>query len=178
MLEYKRGEIFVEKSFMIKEIKRLKEDKNAVILAHYYQDGDIQDIADYVGDSLYLSKVASETKADIIVFSGVHFMAETAKILSPDKKILLPVEGAGCPMVNMVTEVKLRKYKEKNPDTVVVAYVKSTAKIKAMSDVCVTSSNSEKILKAYSDEKVLFVPDQNIGNYINDKMVAVPKIIT
>lgn len=159
----------MEKSFMIKEIKRLKEEKNAVILAHYYQEGDIQDIADYTGDSLYLSQVAAETDADIIVFSGVHFMAETAKILSPDKKVLLPVEGAGCPMADMVTEVRLAKYKKENPDRLVIAYVNSTAKIKAMSDVCVTSSNAEKIIRAYSDKKLLYVPDQNLGNYMNYK---------
>ena len=159
----------MEKSFMIKEIKRLKEEKNAVILAHYYQEGDIQDVADFTGDSLYLSQVAAETDADIIVFSGVHFMAETAKILSPSKKVLLPVEGAGCPMADMVTEVRLKRYKEENPDRLVVCYVNSTAKIKAMSDVCVTSSNAEKIIKAYKDKKLLYVPDQNLGNYMNDK---------
>jgi len=159
----------MEKSFMITEIKRLKEEKNAIILAHFFQDGDIQDIADYVGDSLYLSKIASKSTADIIVFSGVHFMAETAKILSPDKKVLLAVEGAGCPMTDMITAVRLQKYKEKNPDSVIVSYLKSTAQIKAMSDVCITISNAEKIVKAYGDKTLLFVPDQNIGNYINDK---------
>ena len=159
----------MEKSQMIKEIKRLKEEKNAVILAHYYQEGDVQDIADFTGDSLYLSQVAAKTDADIIVFAGVHFMAETAKILSPGKKVLLPVEEAGCPMADMVTEVRLRKYKEENPDRVIVCYVNSTAKVKAMSDICVTSSNAEKIIKHYTGQKLMYVPDKNLGTYLKEK---------
>ena len=159
----------MEKSQMIKEIKRLKKEKNAVILAHYYQEGDVQDIADFTGDSLYLSQVAAETDADIIVFAGVHFMAETAKILSPGKKVLLPVAEAGCPMADMVTEVRLRKYKEENPDRVIVCYVNSTAKVKAMSDICVTSSNSEKIIKHYTGQKLMYVPDKNLGTYLREK---------
>lgn len=159
----------MEKSEMIKEIKRLKEEKNAVILAHFYQEGDIQDIADFTGDSLYLSQIAAETDADIIVFAGVHFMAETAKILSPSKKVLLPVAEAGCPMADMVTEARLKKYKQENPERVIVCYVNSTAKVKAMSDICVTSSNAEKIIKHYKDQKLMYVPDKNLGTYMREK---------
>jgi quinolinate synthase len=157
------------KEELFSEIKRLKEEKNAVILAHYYQEGSIQDVADYTGDSLYLSQVASETEADIIVFAGVHFMAETAKILSPNKKVLLPVAEAGCPMAEMVTELRLDAYKKNNPDRVIVCYVNSTAKVKAMSDICVTSSNAEKIIKHYKNDKLLYVPDKNLGTYMREK---------
>jgi len=159
----------MDKITMINEINRLKKEKNAVILAHYYQDGDIQDVADYTGDSLYLSQVASETDKDVIVFAGVHFMAETAKILSPNKKVLLPVKEAGCPMADMVTYAKLKKYKRDNPDRVIVCYVNSTAKVKALSDVCVTSSNAEKVIKHYSDKPLMYVPDKNLGTYLKDK---------
>jgi len=159
----------MDKITMINEIDRLKKEKNAVILAHYYQDGDIQDVADYTGDSLYLSQVASETDKDVIVFAGVHFMAETAKILSPNKKVLLPVKEAGCPMADMVTYAKLKKYKRDNPDRVIVCYVNSTAKVKALSDVCVTSSNAEKVIKHYSDKPLMYVPDKNLGTYLKDK---------
>ena len=154
---------------LFNEIKRLKKEKNAVILAHYYQEGSIQDVADFTGDSLYLSQVASETDADIIVFAGVHFMAETAKILSPNKKVLLPVAESGCPMAEMVTEARLAAYKKKHPERKVVCYVNSTAKVKAMSDICVTSSNAETIIKHYKDEKLLYVPDKNLGIYMREK---------
>lgn len=154
---------------MIEEIKRLKKEKNAVLLAHFYQEGDIQDVADFCGDSLYLSQVAAETEADVIVFAGVHFMAETAKILSPEKKVLLPVEEAGCPMADMVTDIRLENYKKKNPDRKVVCYVNSTAKVKALSDICVTSSNAEKIIEHYRDEKLLYIPDKNLGSYLREK---------
>ncbi len=159
----------MDKQKMIEEIKRLKKEKNAVLLAHFYQEGSIQDVADYTGDSLYLSQVASETDADIIVFAGVHFMAETAKILSPDKKVLLPVAEAGCPMAEMVTEIKLENYKKKNPDRKIVAYVNTTAKVKALSDICVTSSNAEKIIKHYKGDKLMYVPDKNLGAYLREK---------
>lgn len=159
----------MNEKIMIEEINRLKKEKNAVILAHYYQEGRIQDIADYTGDSLYLSQIASETDADIIVFAGVHFMAETAKVLSPNKKVLLPVKEAGCPMAEMVTEQRLRKYKENNPDRIIVAYVNSTASVKALSDVCVTSSNAEKIIRNYEGQKLMYVPDKNLGIYLRDK---------
>ncbi len=163
-----RGEM-MDKQTLISEIKRLKKEKNAVLLAHYYQEGDIQDIADYTGDSLYLSQVASRTDADIIVFAGVHFMAETAKILSPEKKVLLPVAEAGCPMAEMVTEARLKTYKRNNPDRIIVAYVNSTAKVKALSDICVTSSNAEKIIKHYKGQKLMYVPDKNLGTYLREK---------
>lgn len=154
----------------VEEIKKLKKEKNAVILAHYYQTGDIQDIADYTGDSLKLSIEASKTKADIIVFCGVHFMAETAKILSPDKKVLLPVLEAGCPMANMIDEIRLTKYKEEHPNAKVLCYVNSTAKVKALSDCCVTSSNAEKIINHYiKDNDILYCPDENLAKYVMDK---------
>lgn len=159
----------MDKQQMIDEIKRLKKEKNAVLLAHFYQEGSIQDVADYTGDSLYLSQVAAETDADIIVFAGVHFMAETAKILSPDKKVLLPVAEAGCPMADMVTDIRLEQYKKKNPDRKIVAYVNTTAKVKALSDICVTSSNAEKIIEHYKGQKLMYVPDKNLGAYLREK---------
>lgn len=151
------------------EIEKLKKEKNAVILAHYYQIPEVQEVADYVGDSLALSKIAAQTDADIIVFCGVHFMAETAKILSPNKKVLLPAIEAGCPMANMVTAAKLKLYKEKHPDVKVVCYVNTTAQTKALSDVCVTSSNAEKIIQHYKGQKLLYIPDKNLGTYLNNK---------
>jgi len=153
----------------VREINRLKTEKNAVILAHYYQRPEVQDIADYMGDSLALSRIAATTDAKIIVFCGVHFMAETAKILSPDKMVLLPVKEAGCPMAEMVTDVRLKKYKAENPDVKIVCYVNSTAKVKALSDVCVTSSNAEKVITHYKDQKLMYVPDKNLGTYLKDK---------
>jgi quinolinate synthase len=153
----------------IEEIKRLKKEKNAVILAHFYQNDEIQDIADYVGDSLYLSKVAASTEADIIVFCGVFFMAETAKILSPDKKVLLPKENALCRMAQMVDYDELLLYKQNHPDTVIVTYVNTRANIKALSDVIVTSSNAEKIIEHYKDKHIMYVPDKNLGTYVREK---------
>ena len=151
----------------VEEIKRLKKEKNAIILAHYYQNGEIQDIADYLGDSLKLSMMASQTDAKIIVFCGVHFMAETAKILSPEKKVLIPVMEAGCTMANMIDEVSLGLYKKNHPDTMVLCYVNSTAKVKALSDCCVTSSNALKIIDHYlnNGEKILYCPDRNLAKY-------------
>lgn len=160
----------MEKQFMIDEINRLRKEKNVVILAHYYQYPEIQDVADFVGDSLALSRKAAETEADIILFCGVHFMAETAKILSPDKKVLLPDLKAGCPMADCVTEKALKDYLDKHPDTKVVCYVNSTATVKALSDVCVTSTNAKKIAKTLVGEKLLYVPDKNLGNYLNKQV--------
>ncbi len=156
---------------MILEIQRLKKEKNAVILAHYYQNDDVQDIADYVGDSLALSQIAANTKADIIVFGGVHFMAETAKILSPNKKVLIPVMEAGCNMANMIDEERLLKYKNEHPNTKIICYVNSTAKVKALADVCVTSSNAIKIIEHYANQgfEMLYCPDQNLGKYAMKK---------
>ncbi len=155
------------KEEMIQDIKRWKKEKQAVILAHYYQNSEIQEIADYVGDSLALAQKASKTDAKIIVFCGVHFMAETAKILSPDKKVLLPVMEAGCAMANMINEIALAEYKKNHPDTVIMVYVNSTAKVKALSDVCVTSSNALKIIDYYQSQgrKIMYCPDQNLGKY-------------
>lgn len=153
----------------IEEIKKLKKEKNAVILAHFYQKDEIQDIADYVGDSLYLSKVAASTKADIIVFCGVYFMAETAKILSPDKKVLLPKENALCRMAQMADYDELQVYKKNHPHTIIVTYVNTRANIKALSDVIVTSSNAEKIIEHYKDKHIMYVPDKNLGTYVKEK---------
>lgn len=157
---------------LIEQIKQLKQDKNAIILAHYYQNGEIQDIADYVGDSYQLSKIAKNTDAEIIIFCGVHFMAETAKILSPEKKVYLPVKDAGCYMADTITEAELMKYQREHPGYKYIAYVNTSAKIKALSDICVTSSNALKVIKAFKDEKVLYLPDQNLAkyaNYLNDE---------
>lgn len=153
---------------IIDEIKRLKTEKNAVILAHYYQTPEIQDIADYTGDSLALSIAARDTDADIIVFCGVHFMAETAKIISPHKTVLLPELTAGCPMADMIDGDDVRSYKAANPGAKVMCYVNSTADVKAESDVCVTSTNAMKIAENYKGQKMLYVPDQNLGEYLNE----------
>jgi quinolinate synthase len=154
----------------IEEINRLKKEKNAIILAHFYQNPEIQEIADYVGDSLELSRIANTTDSDMIVFCGVHFMAETAKLLSPDKKVLLPNANSLCRMATMVKYDDLLAYKQANPDTVIVTYVNTRANIKALSDVIVTSSNAEKIIKHYKDRKIMYVPDKNLGTYLKDKL--------
>ena len=152
---------------IIKEINKLKQEKKAIILAHYYQNPEIQDLADYVGDSFQLSKIAKNTDSEIIIFCGVHFMAETAKILSPDKKVFLPVKGAGCFMADTIDEESLLKFKESHPDYKYIAYVNTSAKIKALSDVCVTSSNARRVINAYKDYNVLYLPDQNLAKYAN-----------
>ena len=153
------------------EIKRLRKEKNAVILAHYYQTSDIQDIADFVGDSLALSRKAAETEADIIVFAGVHFMAETAKLLSPGKKVLIPDLNAGCSLADSCDPVEFRKFVEENRERTVITYVNSTAEIKALSDIICTSSNAFKIVESLpEDEKIIFAPDRNLGNYIKSKV--------
>ena len=155
------------KEEMYLDINKWKKEKNAIILAHYYQDGDIQDIADYVGDSLALAQKASKTDAKIIVFCGVHFMAETAKLLSPKKKVLLPVMEAGCVMADMMNEKDIKKYREENPDTIILMYVNSTAACKQYADCCVTSSNALGIIDYYAKEgkKMLYGPDKNLGSY-------------
>ena len=155
---------------MIEEINRLRVEKNAIILAHNYQVPEIQDIADVVGDSLKLSQIATESVADIIVLCGVHFMAESAKILSPEKKILLPNPDAGCPMADMIDVEKLKEFKSKYPDAPVICYVNSSAEVKAESDICVTSSNALKIVSSLDEKTILFVPDRNLGDYINNQL--------
>ncbi len=149
-----------------KEINRLKKERNAIILAHYYQRPEIQDIADYVGDSFGLAQQASQSTADVIIFCGVHFMAESAAILSPDKKVILPEEGAGCPMADMADAKDLAKLKKEHPNAVVVSYVNTTAAVKAESDYCCTSSNAVKIFEQIpKDREIIFVPDKNLGDY-------------
>jgi quinolinate synthase len=148
-------------------IKELKQELNAVILAHYYQDNDIQDIADYIGDSLGLSQQAANTEADVIVFAGVHFMAETAKILNPDKLVLLPDLNAGCSLADSCPPEAFAKFKAAHPDRLVVSYINCTAEIKAMSDIICTSSNAVKIVNQIPNEqKIIFAPDRNLGRYV------------
>jgi quinolinate synthase len=152
----------------VKEIQRLKKEKNAVILAHYYQQGEIQDIADFIGDSLELSRQAAKTDASVIVFCGVHFMAETAKILCPDKKVLLPDLKAGCSLADSCPEDEFKKFIEKYPDHIVVSYINTSAKIKAMTDIICTSSNAAMIVNSIpGNQKIIFAPDKNLGNYIS-----------
>ncbi|HRK02801.1 MAG TPA: quinolinate synthase NadA, partial [Oligoflexia bacterium] len=156
---------------LFSEIQALKKSKNAILLAHYYQDADIQDVADFVGDSLDLSKKAAATDADIIVFAGVHFMAETAKILNPSKKVLIPDLKAGCSLADTCPPDRFRAFREKYPDTVVVSYINCSAEIKALSDYICTSSNAEKIISAIPrDKKILFAPDKNLGRYLAEKL--------
>ena len=152
---------------LIKEIKKIRSEKNAVILAHFYQEGEIQDIADYVGDSLGLSQQAAATNADIIVFAGVHFMAETAKILAPDKKVLIPDMDAGCSLADSCPPEKFAAFIKNYPDHTVISYVNTTAEIKAMTDIICTSTNAIQIIESLpKDEKIIFAPDRNLGNYI------------
>jgi len=148
------------------QILRLKKERNAVILSHNYQRGEVQDIADFVGDSLELSQKAARTDADVIVFCGVHFMAETASILNPHKSVLLPDAGAGCPMANMITADQLRQKKKELPNATVVTYINSTAAVKAESDYCCTSANGVRIVNSIDNEEILFVPDQYLGDFI------------
>lgn len=154
------------KQQIIDRINQLKEEKNAVILAHYYQRPEIQDIADYIGDSLELSKKAQQTDADIIVFCGVRFMAETAKILNPDKKVLHPNPESGCPMADMATVEGVLKLKQQHPDAVVVSYINTNADVKTVSDVIVTSRNAVKVVKSLKENKIIFVPDQFLGGFV------------
>ena len=158
----------MDKSQLISEINRLRKEKNAVIMAHYYQTGDIQDIADYVGDSLALAQWAAKTDADIIVLCGVHFMGETAKILSPDKKVLVPDLEAGCSLADSCPADKFEEFVKAHPDYTVISYVNTTAAVKALTDVVVTSTNAKKIVDQFpKDAKLIFGPDRNLGNYIN-----------
>ncbi len=150
------------------EIEKLKKEKNAILLAHYYQEPDIQDVADYIGDSLGLAQQAASTDADIIVFAGVHFMAETAKILNPDKKVLLPDLKAGCSLSDSCPPPLFKAFKDKHPDHIVISYINCSAGIKALSDIICTSTNARKIVESLpEDQKIIFAPDKNLGAYIN-----------
>jgi len=152
---------------LIDNINKLRKEKNAIILAHNYQIGEVQDIADFVGDSLELSIKASQVKKSMIVFCGVRFMAETAKILNPSKKVLLPDENAGCPMANMITAKDVKNLREKHPDAITVCYVNSTAEVKALVDICCTSANAVKIVDSLPiDKEIIFIPDKYLGSYV------------
>jgi quinolinate synthase len=152
---------------VLEEINKLKKQKNAIILAHYYQTGDIQDLADFVGDSLALSQKAAETNADIILFAGVHFMAETAKILAPKSKVLIPDLNAGCSLADSCPTEDFKKFVEQHPDHLVISYVNTTAEIKTMTDICCTSTNALKIVESLpKEQKIIFAPDRNLGSYI------------
>lgn len=156
---------------IIDKILRLKKKRNAIILAHNYQRPEVQDIGDFVGDSLELSrKAAEQTEADTIVFCGVHFMAETASILSPDRTVLLPDAGAGCPMANMITDKDLVAKKKEIPGAKVVCYVNSTAAVKAESDICCTSANAVEVVKSLGEGEIIFVPDQYLGQYVSTRL--------
>lgn len=158
---------------MIDEILKLKKEKNAVILAHSYQNVEIDEVADYVGDSLYLSQMAAKTDADIIVFAGVYFMAETAKILSPSKKVLLPRLESGCLMADMINLEQLREFKSKHPGVPTVCYINSTAEVKSECDICCTSSNAVKIVESLGVKEVLFAPDNYLGKWVESKLEGV-----
>ena len=164
-------------SELISDIKKLKKEKNAVILAHCYQNAEIDEVADYVGDSLYLSRMAAETDADIIVFAGVYFMAQTAKILNPDKKVLLPRLESGCLMADMINLEQVREFKAKYPDIPVVCYINSTAEVKTECDICCTSSNAVKIVKSLNAPKVLFLPDNYLGKWAEEQ-ISTTEVIT
>ena len=154
---------------LVDQINRLKKRNNAIILAHNYQLGEVQDVADYVGDSLGLSQKAAKSDADIIVFCGVQFMAETASILCPDKMVLMPEITAGCPMANMISVERLRTLKNKHPKAIVVCYVNTTAEIKAESDICCTSSNAVKVVESIKESEIIFIPDQYLAHYVSTK---------
>ncbi len=155
-------------TFYIEQINKLRKEKNAVIMAHYYQIPQIQDIADFIGDSLALAQKAKQTDADIIVLCGVHFMGETAKIICPKKKVLIPDLNAGCSLADSCSAQDLKLFKQQNPEYKIISYVNTSAEVKALTDVCVTSSNALKIVQKFGDdEKLLFGPDFNLGNYIN-----------
>lgn len=160
---------FNDKQALIEDILRLKKEKDAVILAHSYQPADIQEIADVVGDSFALSKYCTKIKEKTLVFCGVHFMAESAKILSPEKTVLIPEKDAGCPMADMVTAPELRAFKEMYPDAAVVTYINSSAAVKAESDVIVTSSNAVKVVRNMKEKQIIFCPDKNLGSFVAAK---------
>ncbi len=158
----------MEKSEIIKNINTLRKEKNAIILSHFYQDGDIQDIADFIGDSLALAQWAAKTTADIIVLCGVHFMGETAKIICPEKRVFIPDIKAGCSLADSCAVEEFQQFIDEHPDYTVVSYINTSAAIKALSDIIVTSANAAKIIASLpEDEKIIFVPDKNLGDYVN-----------
>jgi len=160
----------MEHKQLVDEINRLKKERDAIILAHNYKVPEVQEIADVIGDSLALSRHAANTSHKVIVFCGVHFMAESAKILSPEKTVLLPALDAGCPMAEMVTAERLREMKERYPEAAVVVYVNSSAEVKAEADICCTSSNAVKVVQSIKNKQIIFAPDQNLGSYIAKKL--------
>ena len=162
---------------LINKIKELKKEKNAIILTHCYQNVEIDEVSDFVGDSLYLSKMAAQTNADIILFAGVYFMAQSAKLLSPNKKVLLPEINSGCMMADMINVENLKSFKAKYPNVPVVCYINSTAEVKALCDVCCTSSNAIDVVKNLKSDKVLFVPDNFLGKYVQQQLPNI-EIIT
>ena len=155
---------------MKNQIEQLKKEKNAVILAHYYAPAEVQEVADYVGDSFYLAKIAKQSKADIIVFCGVYFMGESAKILNPDKKVIMPDLTADCAMAHMVADGIIEEMRKKYDDLAVVCYINSTAALKCQSDVCVTSSNAIKIVKSLPNKNIFFIPDKNLGSFVAEQV--------
>ena len=167
----------MERKELVKKIQELKKEKNAIVLAHTYQNVEIDEVADFSGDSLYLSQQAAKTDADVIVFAGVYFMAETAKILSPQKTVLLPNINAGCAMADKINLAQLRAFKEKHPNIPVVCYVNSTAQVKSESDICCTSANAVNVVKSLNAKEVLFVPDQHLGSYVESQLEGA-KVIT
>ncbi|MFS1510829.1 quinolinate synthase NadA [Chengkuizengella sp. SCS-71B] len=157
-----------ERNQQLKErLLELKQEKNAIILAHYYQRDEIQEVADFRGDSFLLAQKAAETDADVIVFCGVHFMGESAKILAPDKTVIIPDERAGCPMADMVNVEGLRELKRKHPNATVVTYINSSAEIKAETDICCTSANAVKVIQSLDSDEIIWVPDKNLGHYVS-----------
>ena len=167
----------MDKAQIIQKINKLKKEKNAIVLAHTYQNIEIDEVADFSGDSLYLSRQAAAANADIIVFAGVYFMAETAKILSPDKTVLLPNLSAACAMADKINAAQLREFKKNHPGLPVVCYVNSTAEVKAESDICCTSANALNVVKSLNAKEVLFVPDKHLGAYAQSQIEGV-KVIT
>ncbi|WP_278327217.1 quinolinate synthase NadA [Clostridium acidisoli] len=165
-----KTEVVNMSQYLKEQILKLKKEKNAIILAHYYQVGEIQDIADFVGDSFELSRKAKENSADIIVFCGVRFMAESAKVLSPNKTVLLPVKEAGCPMADMAEVEQVLNMKKEHPNAKVVTYVNSSVEVKAVSDICCTSSNAIKIVNKIDANEIIFIPDKNLGSYVQEQV--------
>lgn len=164
------GKVKTEMNNTLKQIEKLKKEKNAVILAHYYVANEVQEIADYIGDSYYLAKIAKTVDANTIVFCGVSFMGESAKILNPNKTVLVPDMSADCPMARMATVEKIKEMREKYDDLAVVCYINSTAELKCYSDVCVTSSNAVKIVKSLPNKNIFFIPDENLGRYVSQQV--------